>query len=168
MVRLTMRQEIHCDAASFWQHFFDPELSRRLYIEGLQFPAYTTVRQEETATKIERTVAIEPNVTIPAPIAKAFGSSFRYSEEGVFDKSTQIWKWRMISGTLPDKIRVNGTLRCVAIDATKVAREVEIDIEAKVMLLGGMIEEAFKKQLRAGWEHSAEVQNRWLREAAEA
>ena len=166
MVRLTMRQEIHCDAASFWQHFFDPELSRRLYIEGLQFPAYTTVRQEETATKIERTVAIEPNVTIPAPIAKAFGSSFRYSEEGSFDKASQVWRWRMISGTLPDKIRVTGTLRATAIGPTTVARDVEIDIEAKVMLLGSLIEDTFKKQLSAGWERSAVVQNQWLREAA--
>ena len=54
----------------------------------------------------------------------------------------------------PDKIRVNGTLRCVAIDATKVAREVEIDIEAKVMLLGGtreLMKITLFRELRARW-----------------
>ena len=166
MLRLTMRQEIHCDPATFWQHFFDADLSRRLFIEGLEFHGYTTVRQQDTATTIERTVAIEPKLTIPAPLAKVFGSSFRYTEEGAFDKASQVWRWRMISGTLPDKIRVTGTMRCVPLDANKVAREVEIEIEAKVMLLGGMIEETFKEQLSAGWERSAVVQNQWLREAA--
>jgi hypothetical protein len=166
MLRLTMRQEIHCDVATFWQHFFDPELARRLFIEGLEFPSYTTVRQQETPTAIERTVAIEPKLTIPAPLAKAFGSSFKYTEEGVFDKASGVWRWRMISGTMPDKIRVTGTLRVTPIGTTKVARDVEIEIEAKVMLLGGMIEETFKKQLSAGWARSAEVQNQWLREAA--
>lgn len=157
-----MRQEIHCDVATFWHHFFDPELSRRLFIEGLEFPAYSTVRQDETPTKIERTVAIEPKLTLPAPLAKAFGSSFKYTEEGTFDKASGVWRWRMISGTLPDKIRVTGTLRVVPLGEKKVAREVEIDIEAKVMLLGGLIEETFKKQLSAGWERSAVVQNEWL------
>jgi hypothetical protein len=166
MARLTMRQEIHCDAATFWQHFFDQDLARRLFLEGLEFKSYTTVRQHETPTTIERTVAIEPKLTIPAPLAKAFGSSFRYSEEGSFDKATQVWRWRMISGTLPDKIRVTGTLRATAIGPTTVARDVEIDIEAKVMLLGSLIEDTFKKQLSAGWERSAVVQNQWLREAA--
>ncbi len=168
MPRLTIRQEIHCDAETFWQHFFDRELAHKLYTEGLEFPSYTTVRQEESATTIERTVAIEPKLTLPKALAKVFGSKFRYSEEGVFDKASQVWRWRMISGTLPDKIRVTGTLRVVPVDATKVVREVEIDIEAKVMLLGGVIEDTFKNQLSAGWERSAEVQNQWLREAAVA
>jgi len=168
MLRLSLRQEIHCDLATFWQHFFDPELSRRLFIEGLEFISYTTVRQHETPTAIERTVAIEPKLTIPAPLAKVFGSSFRYQEEGSFDKPSQTWKWRMISGTMPDKIRVTGTLRARPIDSTKVIREVDIEIEAKIMLLGGMVEETFKKQLSAGWERSVVVQNQWLREAAAA
>ena len=166
MARLTLRQEIHCDAATFWQHFFDPELCRRLYVEGLEFPSYTTVRQHETATTIERTVAVEPRLTMPAPLARAFGSSFRYTEEGAFDRASATWRWRMIAGTLPDKISVTGTLRAVPIDADRVAREVEIDIAARVMLLGGLIEDTFKKQLEAGWTRSAEVQNQWLREAA--
>ncbi len=164
--RLIMRQEIDCDAATFWQHFFDPELSRRLFLEGLEFPSYTTLRQHETATTIERTVAIEPKLTIPAPLARAFGSSFRYTEEGVFDKPSATWRWRLISGALADKIDVHGTLRVVPIGAARVAREVEIDIAARVPLLGGMIEDTFRKQLSAGWERSAVVQNQWLREAA--
>lgn len=168
MQRLSLRQEIHCDLATFWEHFFDPELSRRLFIEGLEFISYTTVRQHETPTAIERTVAIEPKLTIPAPLAKVFGASFRYSEEGTFDKASQTWRWRMISGTMPDKIRVTGTLRARPVDTNKVLREVDIEIEAKIMLLGGMVEETFKKQLTAGWERSVEVQNQWLREAAAA
>ncbi|HEY0136634.1 MAG TPA: DUF2505 family protein [Nannocystis sp.] len=166
MVRLSLRQDIDCDVETFWQHFFDPELARRLYVEGLGFPAYTTVRQHETATTIERTSAIEPKLTIPAPLARVFGSSFRYTEEGVFDRATATWRWKMISGTLPDKIRVTGTLRAVPVGPARVTREVEIEIEARVPLLGGLVEDTFKKQLSAGWERSAVVENQWLREVA--
>jgi hypothetical protein len=166
MLRLTMRQEIHCDVTTFWQHFFDQALSQRLFIEGLEFPSYKTVRQQETDAAIERTVAVEPKLTLPAPLARAFGSSFRYTEEGVFDKPSSTWRWRMLSGALTDKIHVSGTMRCVPIDAARVAREVDISIEARVLMLGGLIEETFRKQLSAGWTRSAEVQNQWLRELA--
>lgn len=166
MPRLTMRQEIDCDVPTFWQTFFDPELNRRLYLEGLGFPAFEIVRQHESDAEISRTVAIEPKLTMPGPLAKAFGSSFRYREEGVFDKASATWRWKLISGTLADKIRVDGTLRAVSIAPQRVAREVTIDIEAKVFMLGGLIEETFRKQLSEGWTRSAEVQNQWLREAA--
>lgn len=167
MVRLTMRQEIHCDAATFWRQFFDPELCRRLFLEGLGFPAYETVRQQETPTTIERTVAIEPKLTMPAPLARAFGSSFRYTEEGSFDRSGETWRWRMLSDKLGDKVRVTGTLRLTPLGPARVAREVEIDIEAKVFMLGSLIEDTFKKQLSDGWHRSAEVQNQWLRETGQ-
>lgn len=166
MVRLTMRQEIDCDAPTFWQHFFDRELCRRLYLEGLEFLEYETVSQEETAARITRTVKVVPKLTMPAPLARAFGTSFRYKEEGVFNKASATWTWKMISGTLADKIRVDGTLRVTPLGPARVARDVTIDIEAKVFMLGGLIEETFRKQLSDGWTRSAEVQNQFLREAA--
>jgi hypothetical protein len=166
MVRLTMRHEIHCDEATFWQTFFDPDLCRRLYLEGLEFLSYETEQQDESAARITRTVKIVPKLTMPAPLAKAFGSSFRYKEQGEFDKSSKTWRWKLISGTLADKISVAGTLRAVPLGDGRVAREADITIEAKVMFLGGMIEETFRKQLSDGWNRSAEVQNQWLREAA--
>lgn len=166
MVRLTLRHEIHCDEATFWQHFFDPELCRRLYLEGLEFPSYETEQQDESPAKITRTVKIVPKLTMPAPLARAFGSSFRYKEQGEFDKASKTWRWRLISGALADKITVLGTLRAPPLGDGRVAREVDITIEAKVMFLGGTIEETFRKQLTDGWNRSAEVQNQWLRESA--
>lgn len=166
MVRLTMRHEIHCDEATFWQHFFDPELCRRLFLEGLEFLSYETEQQQETPAAITRTVKIVPKLTMPAPLAKAFGSSFRYKETGTFDKASKTWRWKLISGTMADKIHVDGTLRAVPLGADRVAREVEITIEAKVFMLGGLIEETFRKQLQDGWNRSEVVQNQWLREAA--
>jgi hypothetical protein len=166
MVRLTLRHEIHCDEATFWQHFFDKELCHRLYIEGLQFISYQTEQQDETAAKISRTVKIVPKLDMPAPLAKAFGTSFRYKEQGEFDRASKVWRWKLISGTLADKIHIDGTLRAVPLGEARVAREVDISIEAKVFVLGGMIEETFRKQLHDGWNRSADVQNQWLRELA--
>lgn len=163
---LKLQQEINCDVPTFWRQFFDPELTRRLFREGLEFHAYDTLKQEETDTEIRRTTAVEPKLNMPGPLAKAFGSSFRYTEEGVFDKATGVFRWKMIPGSLVGKVRVDGTLRVEALGPARLRRHVEFDIESRVFMLGGLIEDTFRKQLTEGWTRSAEIQNEWLRSAA--
>ncbi len=163
---LKLQQEINCDVPTFWRQFFDKELTRRLFREGLGFHAYETLAQEETATEIRRTVAVEPKLNMPGPLAKAFGSSFRYTEEGVFDRATEIFRWKLIPGQLAGKVRIDATLRTEPLGPSRLLRRVEFDIEARVFMLGGLIEDTFRKQLTEGWTRSAEIQNEWLKTTA--
>jgi hypothetical protein len=164
MPKLSLRHEIDCDADTFWKLFFDPALNAKLFREGLGFRSYETVGQTETDASIARTISAEPQLSVPAPIAKLMGASFRFSEEGTFDKATRTWRWKMIPSALSSKVRVEGKLVAVPAGDGKVRREIEIDIEAKVLMLGGLIEDTFRKQLTEGWEKGAKVQNEWLRE----
>jgi hypothetical protein len=168
MSKLSLRHEIDCDADTFWKQFFDPELNAKLFREGLGFRNYETVGQTETDASIARTINAEPQLTVPAPIAKLMGASFRFAEEGTFDKATRTWRWKMIPSALSSKVRVEGKLTAVPTSDGKVRREIEIDIEAKVLMLGGLIEETFRKQLTEGWEKGAKVQNEWLKEQQKA
>ena len=163
---LKLQQEIHCDVPTFWRQFFDRELSRRLFLEGLGFHAYETLSQEETDAEIRRTVAVEPKLSMPGPLAKMFGSSFRYTEEGVFDRAAEVFRWRLIPGSLAGKVRVDATLRAAPLGPSRLMRHVEFVIEAQVFMVGGLIEDTFRKQLTEGWTRSAEIQNEWLRSAA--
>ena len=164
MPRFTLTHEVRCTADAFWSLFFDRAFNDRLYKGALGFPAFEVTLQEETPQEIVRTVSAQPKMSVPAPVAKALGSNFRYVEEGTFDKATQVWRWSMIPGSMADKIRNEGTLRLEPAGAGVVTRVVEIVIEAKVFLLGGVIEEASEKQLRAAWEASAVFTNEWLRD----
>lgn len=163
---LKLQQEINCDAPTFWRQFFDRELTRRLFLEGLGFHGYETLVQEENEAQIRRTVAVVPRLNMPGPLAKAFGSSFRYTEEGVFDRAAEIFRWRLIPGSLADKIRIDATLRTTPLGPARLLRHVEFDIEARVFMLGGLIEDTFRKQLSEGWTRSAEIQNEWLQTLA--
>lgn len=163
---LKLQQEINCDVPTFWRQFFDRELTSRLFREGLGFHAYETLALEETETEIRRTIAVEPKLSMPGPLAKAFGSSFRYTEEGVFDRATGVFRWKMIPGSLAGKVRVDATLRAEPLGPARLLRRVEFDIEARVFMLGGLIEDTFRKQLTEGWTRSAEIQNEWLKTAA--
>ena len=85
-------------------------------------------------------------------------------EDGVWDKGSKLWTWTMTTSQMSDKLKQSGSMRIDAAGAGKCKRISEISGEAKVFGLGGMIESTIEKELRAGWDKSADFMNKWLRE----
>ena len=162
MGKFTVTHEIHCNVEAFWKLFFDKGFNDKLYLEGLGFPAYKALEQNETETKITRRVEGTPKMNMPGPVAKLMGSNFSYKEEGSFDKATRIWTWKLIPSTLADKMRNEGSVRVEAVGDDKVRRVAELLIEAKIFGLGGLIESSAEKQLREGWDQSAVFMNKYI------
>lgn len=166
MVKLELVHEIACPKEAFWPSFFDAELSKRLFVEGLGFREWAVTSQTEDATSIHRAVSVEPTVALPGPLVKLLGTKFRYVEEGVFDKATETFRWKLVPSTMADKVRVEGVLHATAAGDEKTTRRVELTIEAKVLMVGKLVEETFAKQLDEGWTKGANIQNEWLRKIA--
>ena len=162
MGKFTVTHEIHCNVETFWKLFFDKGFNEKLYLEGLGFPAYKALEQNETETKITRRVEGTPKMNMPGPVAKLMGSNFSYKEEGSFDKATRIWTWKLIPSTLADKMRNEGSVSVEAVGDDKVRRVAELLIEAKIFGLGGLIESSAEKQLREGWDQSAVFMNKYI------
>ncbi len=162
MGKFTVTHEIRCDVETFWKTFFDKDFNDKLYLEGLGFPAYKTLEQNETETRITRKVSGQPKMNMPGPVAKLMGSNFSYVEDGSFDKAAKIWTWKLTPSTLADKMRNEGSVRVEAIGEGKVRRVAELVIEAKIFGLGGLIESSAEKQLRDGWDQSAVFMNKYF------
>ncbi len=163
MIKVSMRHEIECSTDDFWKSYFDATLAKRLFLEGLGFRDWAVVKNVETETRIERTVSVEPVLAMPGPLVKLLGSAFRYSEEGVFDKASQVFTYKLVPSAMSEKILVNGTMKAEAQGPDKTLRMVDITVEANVMMVGKLIEETFAKQLEDGWTKGKNVQNEWLR-----
>jgi hypothetical protein len=164
MGKFTVTHEIHCNVETFWKVFFDKDFNVKLYKEGLGFPEFSIVDQQETDSEIVRKVTGSPKMDVPAPIAKVLGSNFRYTEEGKFNKATKLWQWKLIPAGMADKLRNEGTLRIEPVGDTKVRRVAELFIEAKVnFMINGLVESTSEKQLRDGWDKSAVFMNQWLK-----
>jgi hypothetical protein len=164
MIRFTLTHEIHCDEETFWKLFFDRAFNDALYKTGLGFTKYDVVDSRDTATQTIRKVSATPKVDLPGPIAKLMGPGFGYVEEGTFDKGSKRWTWSMTTSTMSDKLKQGGSLKIEPAGAGRVRRVAEITGEAKVFGLGGLIESTIEKELRAGWDKSAEFMNKWIRE----
>lgn len=164
MGKFTVTHEINCNEETFWKTFLDKEFNEKLYKEGLGFPEFTIVSQNETDSEVLRKVTGTPKMDMPGPVAKLLGSNFRYTEEGKLNRGTKVWTWKLIPSALADKMRNEGTLRISPIGDSRVRRVADLIIEAKVFGVGGLIESSAEKQLREGWDASAVFMNKWLRE----
>jgi hypothetical protein len=105
---------------------------------------------------------------VPGPVQKLFGPGFRYTEEGSMKKDEGIWRWKMTPSTLADKLLTSGTVRVEAIGDDKVRRIAEMDVQAKVFAVGGLIESSAEKQMRDGWDRSANFMNKFIDESRKA
>jgi hypothetical protein len=164
MPTFTLTHQIECDADTFWKVFFDKDFNRQLYLDKLGFPEFEVLEMNETDAQITRKAAGQPKLKdLPGPVAKLLGNSFRYTENGTFDKATKVWKWKMTPSTLADKMRQEGTLHLEPAGDKAVRRVVELVNEAKIFGVGGLLEKSAEKSLRDGWDTSAAFLNEWVK-----
>ena len=161
MSTFTMKHELECDCERFWKLFFDLPFNEQLY-KALEFPAWKLLDSKETDQEIVRTVKAMPKMDAPAAVVKLLGSSFGYDEVGRFDKATKTLKFVIKTSVMTEKLRNEGTVKCEPRGEGKSLRVVEIIAEAKVFGVGGMIESAFEKSFRTGWQKSADFINKWV------
>ncbi|XXT16873.1 DUF2505 domain-containing protein [Sorangium sp. So ce429] len=162
MGRFTVTHEINAGEETFWATFFDRSFNEKVYREVLGFPAFEILEQNENDAQLTRKVRGTPKMELPGPVAKLIGPGFSYIEEGRFDKKSKIWSWKTIPSSLADKIRNEGVLRVEPAGSDKIRRIVQIDIEAKIFGVGGLIESSVEKQLRQAWDDSAVFTNKHL------
>jgi hypothetical protein len=81
-------------------------------------------------------------------------------------KSERIWRWKMTPSTLADKLFTSGVVRAEPLGDSKVRRIAEMNVEAKIFAVGGLIESTAEKQIRDGWDRSAAFMNQWLKDHA--
>ena len=164
MPTFKVTHEINCNAETFWKVFFDKEFNEKLYREGIGFPEFSVVSQNETETQITRKCAGKPKLNMPGPVMKLLGDGFRYTEEGKLDKKTGLWTWKMTPSTLADKLRNDGSFRVEAVGDKRCRRVTEIVIEAKIFGVGGMFESTAEDNMRTSYDTSAAFMNKWIAE----
>ena len=155
MGKFTLTHEIGGDQDAFWSAFFDSSITEKLYLETLAVKAFNILEKSETDTQILRKLYIQPQMDVPTPVAKLRGQNYSIVEEGVFDKSTKIWRWKQIPSTRSDTIRTEGTIRIEPIVDGKVRRILEVTLEAKVYGVGGLIESSSEKAFREEADRTA-------------
>jgi hypothetical protein len=166
MSLLTLRHEMDCDESTYWDKcVLDDEYNRRFFLEELKFNSYELIEQRDEGDTVVRKVRAEPKATnMPAAIKKAIGDSFGYVEEGTYDRKAKRYRFRTIPSAFPDKVKIQGTMRCEVIGPRRIARLSEVQVDVKVFMIGGIIEERIVDDIKRSYAKAAEFTNTWVKE----
>jgi hypothetical protein len=161
MRAFTLVQDIAGTVDDHWRAFFDPAFEKAI-VAAMKFRSYEVVSRKETETTITQQTRAIPKLDAAASVAKIFGASFGYTEDGTFDRASRVWRVRTIPDTFSDKMFADMVMKLEPAGAAS-KRTLDFTIEARVRGIGGMVESSFEKNLRTGWRDSAEFLNDWLR-----
>jgi hypothetical protein len=163
---LTLRHEIGCDEATYWDKcVLDDEYNKRLYLGELKFLSYELVEQRDEGETVFRKVRAEPKAgNMPAALKKAIGDSFGYTEEGTYDRKSKRYTFRTIPAAFSDKVKIQGTMQCEAIGPKRILRISDVRVDVKVFMIGGMIEERIVDDIKRSFSKAAEFTETWVKE----
>lgn len=158
----TLTHRFDCSTERFWELFWDPQWTKQLILEGLGFATCDIEPVVETAGKKSRSMRVTPKLEIPAAVAKLLGPKLGYTENGRFDTATGEWSYEIVLSVLSDRIRMGGRLTVDPDGTDKCVRKSKLWCEAKIPLVGGLVEKAAEKNMRDGWEKAAVWLRKWL------
>lgn len=162
METVSVAHEIHCSADCFWKTFFDPSFSERLFMQDLGFRDYCVIARKESPTAIECRSTGVVESRLPAPLRTLTGPAVRYMQEGSFDKRSGRYHWQTFPSRMADRLHLEGSVRIEPLDEHRVRRIVEVNVEARIFALGGLLETNALKELVAECEVSAAAMNRYF------
>jgi len=154
-----IRQLLDCSEDEFWERIFRSEDFNQYLYEGLGFEYELLEWNRETGY---RRAKVCPTQQMPRAVAKVLGDRFCYVEEGTFDTSAERYDFRVIPSSLPDRIRVKGSVMVEAVSPHQCERRVTIEISASVLGLGRLIETYFVAITREQYAKNAALVNEYL------
>lgn len=163
VTRFTLTHLIECSEDVFWSLYLDTDFTIRLITEGLGFESCEVPVLRDEGDVVVRTTVARPRLELPEAVAKLLGPRFSYREEGTFHVARRTWEWTTHLAVLSDKIQLGGTLRTEPADGGRCRRIAGLWVRARIFALGGLVEKAAERNLRKGWQQSADWMNAELR-----
>ena len=168
MIKVTLVHDLRCSKERFWKLFFDPDFTREMILDGLDF-ATCEIEPIKASNGIRRrAMEVKPKLDLPAAVKKLLGPKLGYREEATFDEATEEWRYTIHLNMLGDRIKLGGKMTIEEGTAQRCRRHSDLWVEARIFGLGGVVEKAAEKNMRDGWNKSATWINGWLAKHPEA
>lgn len=166
MPEIVLRHEIATDEDTYFDKcLFDPEYARTLYVDELKFAGFEHLETKDEGGKLTRKVrSTPPSEALPGPVKKLVGDKLAYVEEGVYDRASKRYTFKITPSAMADKTKIDGEIWCEKAGDKKIVRCARIKVEVKVFGIGGMVENKMLGDIKTSYERAATFTNDWVRE----
>jgi hypothetical protein len=155
-----------CSAEVFWnQIFLDEEYNRKLFLDELHFSVWKVLRSEERGNELHRVIEATPPLgDLPGALKRLLSEGLGYEEHGVLDRAQQRYRLEVKPRSLANKLTIQGELTAQPISDRSCRRIYVPRVEARVLGVGGMIEQRLLDDIEKSYNKSAVFTNRWIAE----
>lgn len=155
-----------CGQKTFWEKvFFDEEYNRRLFYDELHFAEWRELERKEEGETVRRYVrALPPVADLPGPLKAVIGEGAGYEERGILDRPKNRYEARVQPNVLGDKVTVSLVFTTEALGEERCRRIVDGSVTARILMVGGLLEQRMISDLKRSYEKSAEFTNRFVAE----
>jgi hypothetical protein len=164
-MKFTIRHTFEIDADKYWEKvFFNPDYNRRLYQEVLKFKGYEVLElRDQGGGAWIRKLRMEPGFEAPAVIKKILGDKVTYVETGRFDPVKKRWHYDVTPSVLVDRVKIGGDFWVEPRGPNRLERIAEMEIVAKILGVGGVLESYIEKETRQSYDKAAAFTNEFIR-----
>lgn len=156
-----------CSAEVFWkQIFLDEEYNRKLFLGELRYGAWKVLRSEERGNELYRVIEASPPLPgdLPVVLKKLLSDGLGYEEHGVLDRAKQRYRVDVKPKSLASKLTITGDLSTEPLSERSCRRIYVARAEARVLGVGGTIEQRLLDDIEKSYNKSAVFTNRWIAE----
>jgi uncharacterized protein DUF2505 len=155
-----------CSAEVFWnQIFLDEEYNRKLFLDELHFSVWKVLRSEERGNELHRVIEATPPLgDLPGALKRLLSDGLGYEEHGVLDRAQKRYRLEVKPRSLANKLTIQGELTTQHISDRSCRRVYVARADARVLGVGGMIEQRLLDDIEKSYNKSAVFTNRWIAE----
>lgn len=163
MLKKHYEHRINISASRFFRElFFNHQFNEWLFLEKLKMEEYKSLEYREDDFKIYRKVWVKPKQELPTFVRSFIKGDFGYYEEGEFDKKSEKYIVTTTPSALADKVKTNGLIYVLPDGDNACYRIADIEIEVKIPIIGGKVEEYIGEELDKSYNISALATNEWI------
>lgn len=161
--RIEHRVDIAADA--FYDAiYFNEDFNAKLY-DQLGFRERKILKQEDRGDTIYREVLQIPERDLPGPVKKVVGADqLAYTEKSSYHKKTGKVDIDIVSSIKPDKIKSKGVFWVEPDGPNACKRIFDFEVVVHIFAIGGVVEKLIMDDVVRGYDKSADITNRYLRE----
>jgi hypothetical protein len=164
-MKFTIAHEFDCNAATYWEIFFDLDYQKDMYAE-LGIRERTVLMFEEDDKEIRRKIKIMPERDLPGALKSVLRGDLGYIEHNVYHKGRDVMDVRIEPTLMKERFKMDAVFRVVTLGPKRVRREFTGSIDVSVPLLGGQIEKLVMADVRKSYDQAAVTTARWITKRA--
>lgn len=152
---------------TFWDRVHaNSEFNDALYNQHLGHRYEIVVNDASTGKWLSK---MYPKVELPSVLAKAAAGKeegFCLIEEGVLDRATATYRFKIIPSILSDKVDARGKMVILPHGDGQCERVVNFELDVKVFGIGKIVEAFVESTVRRGYDDSGEFLQKYLARGA--